>query len=84
MVVGGYGLTQRAGRFKGRVRYGLGLWLVRLRSFARGTVDAFAEQVCVTEVPRLLLDEVEIDPAQGVRLGPAEGIVERQSGDHLP
>jgi hypothetical protein len=50
---------------------------------AGGAVDPLAQEVGVTEVTRVLLDQVEVDPAQRVRVRLAEGVAELVRGHDL-
>ena len=52
------------------------------RLFARGAVDAFAEEIRVAIVARVFLDHVQVDPPQGVVLAGA-GFVETAPGHGL-
>ncbi len=52
---------------------------IRAALLARGAVDAFAEQVRVAVVARVLLDHVQVDPPQRVVLARA-GFVQTAPG----
>src|SRR5580693_6268437 len=52
--------------------------------FACHPVEAFAQQIGMAQVPGVLLDQVQVEPAQRVRIPLAEGVVELVSGHDLP
>src|SRR6266849_10375628 len=82
----GGGLGARGRRPMGTVargwrRSGRGIW-----SVAGAAVEALAQQVGVTVVPRVLLDHVDVDPSERYLVAPLgdERIVERVRGDRPP
>ena len=62
-------------------RYFTPRWWQTLALNARGAVDAFAEQVGVTVVAGVFLDQVDVDPAEAdVRVHEATGVGQGSGG----